>query len=519
MKTPRLLLAPLFLAAVRSQAGIDSWTALQAALDVGGTVMLTENLAASGGDSSLVIRKTVTLDLAGHAISGNGKDPVVSVGGDGNLTLTNSMEAAGAITGGGRGVTVNGGAFTMNGGTIANNVDGGVVVTGDEETGNSGSFTMNGGKIVGNSAVRGGGVRVFDSEFTMNGGVISCNAATEFGGGVMIHGCGSLVMNGGKISGNSARAGGGVCATGADFNGHAFLVGVVGVFAMSGGDLSGNCAEEAGGGVFLDWGGAMIIRGAPVVSGNTNSVGAASNVHLNQTWIEIQGLSAGASIGVTTATAPTASAPVTFTYLASESDAACFFSDNPRYSVGTDEYGELCLVADMALPAYLDGADDSVKTNWVNWATRHGAVKNDACEAAFLLDVAPAAAAACTGALLRVASFEPTATGVRLELASDIPGYRFFQPAGDDPIRIGNGIAVVRIMRSPSAGPDETIAIPVRATVDANGNATFEMRLADYLGNLPAQGNLELPSPLFFRSAIGTAIPDYRQLFLLSTEP
>lgn len=516
MKAPRLLLALLFLAAVRSQAGIDSWTALQAALDVGGTVTLTENLAASGGDSSLVVRKTVTLDLAGHAISGNGKDPVVSVGGDGNLTLTNSMEAAGAITGGGRGVTVNGGAFTMNGGTIANNVDGGVVVTGDEETGNSGSFTMNGGKIVGNSAIRGGGVFVIESDFTMNGGVVSGNIATDCGGGVMINGRGSFQMNGGRISGNTARSGGGVCATGSGFNGHVFFVGV---FAMSGGGISGNCADEAGGAVFLDGGGAMIVRGAPVVYGNANAAGAANNVHLNGTWVEIQGLSAGASIGVTTATAPTASAPVTFTDLASVSDAACFFSDNPRYSVGTDEYGELCLVADMALPAYLDGADDSVKTNWVNWAARHGAVKNDACEAAFLLDVAPAAAAACTGALLRVASFEPTATGVRLELASDIPGYRFFQPAGDDPIRIGNGIAVVRIMRSPSVGPDETIAIPVRATVDANGNATFEMRLADYLGNLPAQGNLELPSPLFFRSAIGTAIPDYRQLFLLSTEP
>ncbi len=138
MKSSRFLLAALLLAAVRSPAGIDSWTALQAALDAGGTVTLTENLFASAADNGLTVNKTVTLDLAGHAISGNGKDPVVSVGGDGNLTLTNSMEAAGAITGGVRGVTVNGGgAFTMNGGTIANNTDGGVFVTCDEETDDS----------------------------------------------------------------------------------------------------------------------------------------------------------------------------------------------------------------------------------------------------------------------------------------------------------------------------------------------------------------------------------------------
>ena len=328
-------------ASTASSAGIDSWAALQAALDAGGDVALTQDLAAADTDVGLTVRGNVVLDLAGHDITGNGKAAVISIGNGGDLTLTNSIPASGAITGGDLGVSVCGGAFTMNGGTISGNINGGVFAACDDETGVGGSVTMNGGAIVGNFAVRGGGVRVFDSEFTMNGGVISCNAATEFGGGVMIHGCGSLAMNGGKISGNSARAGGGVCATGGDFNGHAFLVGV---FAMSGGDLSGNCAEEAGGGVFLDWGGAMIVRGAPVVSGNTNSVGAASNVHLNQTWIEIQGLSAGASIGVTTATKPTSQDSATFTDLASAADAAYFFSDNPAYSVDTDEYGELCLV-------------------------------------------------------------------------------------------------------------------------------------------------------------------------------
>ena len=328
-------------ASTASSAGIDSWAALQAALDAGGDVALTQDLAAADADVGLTVRGNVVLDLAGHDITGNGKAAVISIGNGGDLTLTNSTPASGAITGGDLGVSVCGGAFTMNGGTISGNINGGVFAACDDETGVGGSVTMNGGAIVGNFAVRGGGVRVFDSEFTMNGGVISGNAATEFGGGIMIHGCGSLAMNGGKISGNSARAGGGVCATGGDFNGHAFLVGV---FAMSGGDLSGNCAEEAGGGVFLDWGGAMIVRGAPVVSGNTNSVGAASNVHLNQTWIEIQGLSAGASIGVTTATKPTSQDSATFTDLASAADAAYFFSDNPAYSVDTDEYGELRLV-------------------------------------------------------------------------------------------------------------------------------------------------------------------------------
>ena len=196
--------------------------------------------------------------------------------------------------------------------------------------------------------------------------------------------------------------------------------------------------------------------------------------------------------------------------------------DNPPVSITLEEYE--CLTSPLdrysqPLPAYLGGAAPAVVTNYVDWAWLHGPDRDGTQEAPFLLDVSPAAAAACTGALLRVSSFAPTATGVRLELASDIPGYRFFQPAGDDPIRIGNGIAVIRIMRSLDAGPDQTISIPVRATVDANGGATFEMRLSDYLGNLPVPSNLELPSPLFFRSAIDTAIPDYRQLFLLYAEP
>ncbi len=163
--------------------------------------------------------------------------------------------------------------------------------------------------------------------------------------------------------------------------------------------------------------------------------------------------------------------------------------------MGTDEYGELCLLAGMAFPAYLDGADDTVKTNWVNWATRHGAVTNDACEAAFLLDVAPADLSACTGALLRVGAFVPTATGVRLELASDVA--TLAQPAGQEgSSHLCNGTAVLEVASDLAAmanasAPANLRAVP--ATIEG-GRAVF---------NLPASN----APALFFRPSIRTAAP------------
>ena len=346
------------------------WDLLQAQLDAGGTVTLTNDVTATDGDATLAVTNAVTLDLNGHTLTHNGNGQVLSVGFGGDLTLTNSL-AAGAVTGGGdHGVYVGSnavfrlqggaiagnasnyagggvfvdlfGTFEMTGGTITNNAvrageraGGGVYVyggtftmTGGEISGNAakydgggvyvrgGTFEMTGGAISGNTADGdgGGGVYVFNGGmFTMSGGEISGNTASNNGGGVCVFFGGTLEMIGGEISGNSATSGGGVC------------VYFAGTFEMTGGAISGNTAYS-GGGVYMD--GTFTVSGSPVVSGSTNSVGAVNNAYLaSGCTITVNGLSDGARIGVTTETAPTASAPVSFATGAAASDSVYFFSD------------------------------------------------------------------------------------------------------------------------------------------------------------------------------------------------
>jgi hypothetical protein len=167
--------------------------------------------------------------LAGTLDAGNAKRVLyienVDVTLGENLTLTKGkVDTSGAAYGGG--VYVTGGSFTMNGGTISNNTNtgygdaagGGVYVTG-------GSFTMSGTAVISgntvtthatptinNDTAAGGGVYVTGTgaSFTMSGtAVISGNKAiatntNAFGGGVEVRG--SFTMEGGRISGNEAKA-------------------------------------------------------------------------------------------------------------------------------------------------------------------------------------------------------------------------------------------------------------------------------------------------------------------------
>ena len=280
---------------------ISRWQRLQEQLDAGGTVILTNDVTAIAVDATLVVTNSVALDLNGHTIDAASLFGAIRVAAGGHLTLTNSL-AAGAITDGN-----------------SDEFGGGVYV--DED----GAFTMTGGAISGNTADdEGGGVYVADDgEFTMAGGAISGNDADD-GGGVYVAEYGVFTMAGGAISGNDARDGGGV------------YVAEYGVFTMSGGEISGNSAAGDGGGVYMYYCNVSVL-GSPVVFGNTNSVGAASNLYMDS-WREIavRGLSAGAYIGVTTKTAPTESSPVTFATGAAEGDETYFTSDNPGFAV----YGE-----------------------------------------------------------------------------------------------------------------------------------------------------------------------------------
>ncbi len=111
---------------------------------------------------------------------------------------------------------------------------------------NEGTFTMNGGIITGNTATGDGGGVFNTGTFTLDGGDITSNTAQEHGGGVFnadssdSDNRNAFTMASGTITGNEARAGGGM------FNGE----GAIGPrITLTGGDITDNTATEAGGGV------------------------------------------------------------------------------------------------------------------------------------------------------------------------------------------------------------------------------------------------------------------------------
>ena len=285
--------------------------------------------------------------------------------------------------------------------------------------GSNAVFRLQGGAIAGNeSNYAGGGVFVDQfGTFTMTGGSITNNAVTgglDSGGGVYVNNRGTFTLTGGAISGNTANYGGGVRVNS-------------GTFEMTGGAISGNSAKFNGGGVYVNDGGTFTVSGSPVVSGSTNSVGAADNVYLySGRTIAVNGLSDGARIGVTTETEPTASAPVTFATGAAAGDSVYFFSDRPGYHVERD--GSTLLLAFGAVyPAYLglpaDPTDDTeadaiIRANYDAWARRYGSDALGANEAAYLLDVAPLA----TPIELRIVGIEVVEGGARVRVVATAGG-------------------------------------------------------------------------------------------------
>ena len=76
------------------------------------------------------------------------------------------------------------------------------------------------------------------------------------------------------------------------------------------------------------------------------------------------------------------------------------------------------IVTDIVYPAYLDGADDTIKTNWVNWAVQYNAGTNADYEAAFLLGISPATAIPAGAAMLKVVCIGVRRLGFNAEAQS-----------------------------------------------------------------------------------------------------
>jgi hypothetical protein len=197
---------------------------------------------------TLVLGDNITL----RGVTANAAS-LVRVNSSGSLIMENGSKITGnkyTVNNGsiGGGVYLVTGYFTMNGGEISDNT---VITNGAGVYANSNSaIIMNGGKISGNSSTsgatgNGAGVYISQSSFVMNGGEISGNSTLQ-GGGVYMSGRPgtSFVMNGGEISGNSAAVqAGGVYQYGFGVETSSFV--------MNGGEISGNSTAGNGGGVYL----------------------------------------------------------------------------------------------------------------------------------------------------------------------------------------------------------------------------------------------------------------------------
>lgn len=189
-----------------------------------------------------------------------------------------------------------GAVFTMEGGSISENdtypsgqVNNATVYVAAKE-GNS-SFQMNGGEISGNHGFFGG---VFLGEWLnpdyvsiasmeMNGGKITNNKAERFGGGIMVCGQASLIMEGGEVSGNEALIGGGIAAYdlyyarggSGNYDIETWKQFFPAEFVMNGGTISGNKAFDGdeendggcGGGIYI--GSDSVVLNAGYITNNT----------------------------------------------------------------------------------------------------------------------------------------------------------------------------------------------------------------------------------------------------------
>lgn len=296
----------------------------------------------NGGSGVRLFSDSSIFNMKGGTISGNKSLSKAHAGGVyvnyGTFNMIGGQITFNSADLHGGGVFVRYGKFIMSGtAKITKNVvssnGGGVYLMSNPNS----SFTMDGGEISYNRAKDGGGVRV-ESSMTMNGGVIKNNIATGEGGGVR----GSVIMTDGEISGNTASSnGGGIrgvstisggLITGNTSNGNGG--GCYGNVTMTGGVITGNSSNGNGGGFYVDT--SIILGGSAIISGNYKG-DTVNNVFLGTdkaiTISSDKLPTSDMNIGVTTATVPVAGTPVAITSNGSEDDVNFFFSDNPNYLV------------------------------------------------------------------------------------------------------------------------------------------------------------------------------------------
>ena len=268
----------------------------------GGTFNMTGGLITGARSSNGAIHiVSGTFNMSGGTISGNTSSNHgggVTVYSNATFNMSGGQINGNVATYYSGGVHVHNSIFNMSGGEINNNssasLGGGVRIE-------TGSFSMTGGQISGNSSSLGSGIYITDGTFVMSGNsVISGNTGVTLanGGGVLISTGGIFTMNGGEISGNNARNGAGIFLSGTDaqftMNNNSKIInntssnngGAIsssyGTIIINGGTISGNTATN-GGAIYRDDAVITVITGGQITNNTASTDGGAI-------WISHDGL-------------------------------------------------------------------------------------------------------------------------------------------------------------------------------------------------------------------------------------
>ena len=263
------------------------------------TQKLTVQLLANTNSSTQISQDTnVTLDLAGHIITGIGGKPALTVESD--VAIIGGGTISGTATDGGALLLRNNANVTMTGTTITNSraaYRGGAVCV---DSGSS--FTLGrGSTITGCQAGRGGAVYVIDGSFAQTDDAVITNCsvfenaafrACGYGGAVYVA-KGSYTLQNGSVTNNSATQNGIIYIannSGAEFtmtkgkisgntckNGTIYQAG--GTMTLAGGSITDNTCTESGGGVYQNGGSSLLLGNTHasqdvVISGNKAVNGA-----------------------------------------------------------------------------------------------------------------------------------------------------------------------------------------------------------------------------------------------------
>ena len=263
------------------------------------TQKLTVQLLTNTNSSTQISQDTnVTLDLAGHTITGIGGKPALTIESD--VAIIGGGTISGTATDGGALLLRNNANVTMTDTTITNSraaYRGGAVCV---DSGSS--FTLGqGSTITGCQAGRGGAVYVIDGSFAQTDDAVITNcsvfenaafSACGYGGAVYVA-KGIYTLQSGSVTNNSATQNGIIYIannSGAEFtmtkgeisgntckNGTIYQAG--GTMTLAGGSITDNTCTESGGGVYQNGGSSLLLGSTNasqdvVISGNKAVNGA-----------------------------------------------------------------------------------------------------------------------------------------------------------------------------------------------------------------------------------------------------